>query len=106
MLGIQKMDKDKQLVEQWWINLYDSIEPAKEKINYSKEYRKIYQKSPKYKEYRKKYQQSPKYKEYLKEYQKSPKYKKYQKEYYQKNRLKILSKKRKGDKIGKKNILL
>lgn len=81
MAGFQMIDKDKQLVEQWWINLYDSIEPAKKKINYQKEYQKECQKSPKYKEYQKEYQ---------KEYRKSPKYKEYHKEYYQKNRTKIL----------------
>jgi len=52
------MEENKALVEQWWINLYDSIEPAKEKVNYSKAYRKAYQKTDKYKAYKKAYQKA------------------------------------------------
>ena len=58
------MEETKAIVEQWWIQLYDSIEPAKEKLNLNLELRKAYKKA----------------------YQKSDKYKAYQKEYYQKKK--------------------
>jgi len=48
------MNQDKQLMEKWWINLYDSIEPAISRVM------KKYHQSPESKEYKKKYYQKNK----------------------------------------------
>lgn len=43
------------IVEKWWINLYDNVEPAKEKVDYAKAYQKAYRKTEKFKAYLKAY---------------------------------------------------
>ena len=83
--------QSKQLVERWWINLYDNIEPAKERLDLNaelaKENRKEYQK-----EYDKKYRKTDKGKKNCRKasikYQKTDRYKAYQMKYRRAHRRK------------------
>ena len=83
----------KDLVERWWINLYDEIEPGKEPPNkkaklreYKREYRERPEVKARMREYMKAYRKRPEVKarkrEYMKAYDQRPEVKARKREHY------------------------